>query len=173
MTFNRYIFYKFIYICQYSLSNLMIDILNKSKTLFYLLIRISLIKCNSEIYLTMNSICHNHLFQSKTNKPRLLPWPSYPLINTPQLLRLHYIYWYFFLFAKRKQNTTIVAATSATTIEYHIPSRPKTIGKNTTATTWNTTVLRKEITAETTPSLRAVKNDEPKIPNPQIKNDNA
>lgn len=50
-----------------------------------------------------------------------------------------------------------------------MPSMPQKIGKISTAATWNTTVLRKEIVADTIPLLRAVKNEEPKILNPQSK----
>ena len=49
------------------------------------------------------------------------------------------------------------AMNSATIKESQIPSMPKISGKLKTATTWKTKVLKKEITADVTPSLRAVK----------------
>ena len=46
------------------------------------------------------------------------------------------------------------------TAEYQIPSIPKMIGISKTFMTWKTKVRIKEIAAEVTPSLRAVKNPE-------------
>ena len=62
---------------------------------------------------------------------------------------------------------------SATTIEYHIPSSPQISGKIKTAALWNRRVLRKEMSAEVNPSLRAVKKADPKIENPTKRNENA
>ena len=56
-----------------------------------------------------------------------------------------------------------IAINSATTIEYQTPPISKIKGNSKTAAIWNTTVLKKDMTAEVTPSLRAVKNPEPKI----------
>ena len=52
-----------------------------------------------------------------------------------------------------------------------IPSIPQKIGRISTAATWNTTVLRKEIAADTIPLLRAVMKEEPKILKPQSRNE--
>jgi len=56
---------------------------------------------------------------------------------------------------------TLTAHTSATHIEYHIPSSPKTIGSNNTPSSSNTSVLKDDIKALIGPLLSAVKNDEP------------
>ena len=73
-------------------------------------------------------------------------------------------------FAKINITVTITARASATTIENQIPSTPlKIIGKIITAATWKTRVLINEMIAEIGPLFRAVKNDEPKIANPENK----
>ena len=59
------------------------------------------------------------------------------------------------------------AANSATTTEAQIPSSPHTSGNNITAAIWKTSVLKNEMTAETSPLLSAVKNDEPNIASPE------
>jgi hypothetical protein len=48
-------------------------------------------------------------------------------------------------------------------MDIHIPPRPRIIGRSITAAHWKTRVLINDITAEVSPSLRAVKNAEPKI----------
>ena len=58
---------------------------------------------------------------------------------------------------------------SATTMEIHIPSSLNNSGRHSTAITWKTSVLRKAINAETNPSFKAVKNDDPKMENPENK----
>ncbi len=52
------------------------------------------------------------------------------------------------------------AMTSATAIESQIPAIPSKTGISSTAATRNTSVLKNDITAEVTPSLRAVKKPE-------------
>ena len=66
-----------------------------------------------------------------------------------------------------------IASISATSIEYHIPSSPNIRGNSRTPSIWYTSVLIKEISAEIGPLLSAVKNDEPKIENPEKINDRA
>ena len=51
-------------------------------------------------------------------------------------------------------------ASSAATIEYQMPSSFKIRGTVNTDATWNTRVLIKEITADTSPLFNAVKKDE-------------
>lgn len=65
------------------------------------------------------------------------------------------------------------AIISATTIETQMPSIPKISGNNIIAAAWNTNVLKKEIKAEISPLLRAVKKDEPKIAIPAKINEKA
>ena len=55
---------------------------------------------------------------------------------------------------------------SATTTALHIPLSPYIAGRIITAPIWNTSVLRKDITAETIPLFYAVKKDEPNMSNP-------
>ena len=62
--------------------------------------------------------------------------------------------------------------TSAATIESQIPSSFQMSGKISTAAIWNTSVRRKEMSADVRPSPSAVKNDEPKIENPESRNEN-
>ena len=71
-----------------------------------------------------------------------------------------------------KITVTMTETTSATTIEYQIPSICKNTGRISTAAIWNTSVRRNEIAAEISPLLSAVKNDEPKIENPAKRNEN-
>ena len=69
---------------------------------------------------------------------------------------------------------TMNAPDSANVSAHHIPSiPPKRAGKNSTAATWKTHVLKNEIAAETAPFDRAVKKDEAKILNPASTNENA
>ena len=60
----------------------------------------------------------------------------------------------------------VAARISAATIAHQTPFILKKIGKIIIAAVWKTKILRKEITAEIAPLLRAVKKAEPKIPNP-------
>lgn len=66
-------------------------------------------------------------------------------------------------------NVIVTAITSAATMESQIPSTCQSNGKVSTAAIWNTRVLIKEMAAEISPLFRAVKNDEPKIANPENK----
>ena len=68
---------------------------------------------------------------------------------------------------------TAKASTSATEIDAQMPSIPKNPGRIKTAATWNTTVRRKDIAADTGPLLSAVKKDELKILKPHKKKDAA
>lgn len=72
------------------------------------------------------------------------------------------------------KNITVVktAIISAATIELQIPSTPHKSGNISTAAIWNIRVLKKAIAAETGPSLSAVKKDEPKMANPENRNEN-
>ena len=60
---------------------------------------------------------------------------------------------------------------SATIIDIQMPSSSHIRGRIITAPVWKTSVLINEIIAEVSPSLRAVKNDEPNIANPANKNE--
>ena len=60
----------------------------------------------------------------------------------------------------------INAINSANTTDNQIPSTSKKRGNMSTAPTWNTNVLKKEIIAEISPLFSAVKNDEPKMLKP-------
>ena len=62
--------------------------------------------------------------------------------------------------------------TSAATIDSQIPLSSQMRGKRSTAAIWNTSVRKNEISAEVSPSPSAVKNDEPKIENPESRNEN-
>ena len=64
---------------------------------------------------------------------------------------------------------TATARASDTTVEAQMPSSSQTMGRSVTARHWNTSVRRKEIRAEVSPSFRAVKKDEPKIAIPENK----
>ena len=66
-----------------------------------------------------------------------------------------------------KKSVTSTEKTSAATTDHQTPSRCQIIGMTSTIETWNKSVLRKEISAETSPLLSAVNIDEPKIENPQ------
>ena len=57
--------------------------------------------------------------------------------------------------------------TSAPTIASQIPSKPQSSGNVSTAATSNTSVRSTEITAEISPLLSAVKNDEANIAKPE------
>ena len=62
------------------------------------------------------------------------------------------------------QSAMISAATTAS----QTPSSPRNIGRSITAPLWNTSVLRNEIMADTTPFPRAVKKAELQILKPQM-----
>ena len=62
---------------------------------------------------------------------------------------------------------------SATATASQIPSIPSICGRVITAATWKISVRKKEIAADTNPLLRAVKNADPKMLNPLIRNDSA
>ena len=67
--------------------------------------------------------------------------------------------------------TEIITASNSETIsENHIPSIPNNMGRSITAAVWNTNVRRKEITADVSPSFKAVKNPEANIAYPINKN---
>ena len=55
---------------------------------------------------------------------------------------------------------------SPTVTESQMPSMPNSIGSTMTAATWNTSVRRNEMSAETSPLLSAVKNAEAYMANP-------
>ena len=67
---------------------------------------------------------------------------------------------------------TIIAKISATTTESQIPFIPHIAGRRNIITTWKSNVLKKDITADTTPLFKAVKNADANILNPLIKLDN-
>ena len=71
----------------------------------------------------------------------------------------------------KKSPVTATAITSAATIDHQIPFNPQIMGKIMTAATWITSVRRKAMAADVSPSLRAVKNEEPKIANPENRNE--
>jgi hypothetical protein len=72
-----------------------------------------------------------------------------------------------------KITVIITARASAITIESQIPSTLlKIIGRKITPATWKTRVRIKEIIADMVPLFKAVKKDEPKIANPENKNEN-
>ena len=58
---------------------------------------------------------------------------------------------------------------SAAMREYQMPSMSKMSGRMITAADWNKSVLKKDMIAETSPLLRAVKNDEPYMAIPENK----
>ncbi len=64
------------------------------------------------------------------------------------------------------------ARSSATIMEIQIPSTSNTSGRSITAAIWNTSVLKNDISAETSPLLSAVKKDEPNIAIPENRNEN-
>lgn len=61
---------------------------------------------------------------------------------------------------------TTQVSPSPTVTESQMPSMPNSIGSTMTAATWNTSVRRNEMTAETSPLLSAVKNAEAYMANP-------
>ena len=65
------------------------------------------------------------------------------------------------------------AIISATTIKIQMPSISKIRGSRIIAATWNTKVLKKEIKAEMSPLLRAVKNEDPNIAIPAKRKEKA
>ena len=71
----------------------------------------------------------------------------------------------------KKVTVTRSVIPSAAVTASHTPSIPRITGSSRTTAIWNTKVLKKEIAADTAPSLRAVKKEEAKILKPQIKND--
>ena len=70
-----------------------------------------------------------------------------------------------------KNTDTAAAAASATEIAYQTPSSPHISGRIRIVMIWNNNVLKNEISADTAPLFRAVKKEEPKIPNPLNKNE--
>ena len=58
-------------------------------------------------------------------------------------------------------------------MDIHIPSSSRIRGRSITAAVWKTSVLKKEMSAEVSPSLRAVKNPESKMAKPANRNENA
>ena len=64
---------------------------------------------------------------------------------------------------------TATASTSATTSDSHIPLVSHIRGSINIAASWNTNVLKKDMTAEVTPSFSAVKKDEPYMAKPENK----
>ena len=73
----------------------------------------------------------------------------------------------------KKAPVTNNAIPSAAPIASQTPLTPKNNGNSSSIQVWNTSVRRKEITAEITPFPNAVKNADPKILNPESKKDNA
>ena len=71
----------------------------------------------------------------------------------------------------RNSAVTRTDMTSAATIDSQIPSSSQMSGKMSTAAIWNTSVRKNEMSAEVSPSPSAVKNDEPKIENPESRNE--
>ena len=67
----------------------------------------------------------------------------------------------------------IKANISATVIEYHIPFVSNIKGRTTTEDSWNKSVLKNEITADTAPLFNAVKSPDANIFKPASKNENA
>ena len=63
----------------------------------------------------------------------------------------------------RKITPSTTAMNSATTMETQMPSIPHSSGRRMTAALWNTSVRRKEMMAEVTPSFSAVKKLEAKM----------
>ena len=59
------------------------------------------------------------------------------------------------------------AASSEKATDHQMASPPIRDGNRRTARSWKTRVRRKEMMAETSPLLRAVKKDEPNMPIPQ------
>ncbi|RDU72421.1 hypothetical protein CQA66_05005 [Helicobacter aurati] len=64
---------------------------------------------------------------------------------------------------RKKITVTTKAIASATRSQNRFPQAPQKIGSTSTAKTSKTSVRKKKIIAELIPSLRAVKNAEPKI----------
>ena len=74
--------------------------------------------------------------------------------------------------ATKAANTAAgTASASAATTASHTPSSPISRGKSSTAAIWNTSARRNEISADTAPLFRAVKNAEPKMPPPANRKD--
>ena len=71
-----------------------------------------------------------------------------------------YAYTYFFAFRIRKKSDRHTAINSAAMMEYQIPETPRKNGRMMTAPVSKIMVRQKEITAETNPSLSAVKKDD-------------
>lgn len=80
---------------------------------------------------------------------------------------------YLFRILAKKNVVTQSANTSATSTDAHTPSTSKNIGRTSTTVTWNSNVLRKDISAETSPFESAVNIDEPKMFIPHTVNDSA
>ena len=80
-----------------------------------------------------------------------------------------YIYPYFLRFASRNVTVVIRASISEISMEYHIPSSSKRMGKRSTPRSWYTRVLIKDSAADTGPLFRAVKNEDVNIQKPESK----
>ena len=65
----------------------------------------------------------------------------------------------------------MTAMTSAITMEDQMPFTFQKRGRIRTAAIWNTSVLKKDIDAEISPSFNAVKKDELKMANPEKRNE--
>ena len=63
-----------------------------------------------------------------------------------------------------------IVRSSATATDDHIPFMPNIIGSRSTADNWNTRVRRNDIAADMGPLFNAVKNDEPNMLQPFIRN---
>lgn len=71
-----------------------------------------------------------------------------------------YAYPYFVAFRIRKKSDRHTAINSAAMMEYQIPETPRKNGRMITAPVSKIMVRQKEITAETNPSLSAVKKED-------------
>ncbi len=79
---------------------------------------------------------------------------------------------YRFFKARRNTLLTRTAKNSARTMDTQIPSLPINNGRIKTAATWNTSVRRNDMIADTGPLFRAVKKDEVQIPKPENRKEN-
>ena len=75
-------------------------------------------------------------------------------------LYVNYRYPYFFRCENTKKSVMHNVIASAAMIAPQIPSNPNIKGSSMTAASWNTSVRRKEISAEMRPLLRAVKKED-------------
>ena len=69
----------------------------------------------------------------------------------------------------KKVTVTHSVINSAIPTAHQIPLIPKNAGSKSSMIIWNTRVRKKEMAADTTPLLKAVKKEEPKMLNPLIK----